>query len=224
MSTENNEGASALSSNSREASPPTAVFAKYIVILIVVASAALLFGVKPSLEGFFGNNAKISQQLETNKSNQATFNDLKDKQKNKLAGTEAEVQEFKKSFPAKADQKTMIDELNKIASTHGVSITSIAPTVDKAAKGKGKSEAASTDLVAPIKIEMSLSGGDPNGFLADLEKANRVFIIDSLSYNAADKGAATMSLKATTYVIQELVDPKSAPDANTIDTGAVTAP
>lgn len=217
MSTENNEAVSSLSSNSREASPPTAVIAKYIVIMLVVTIALVFFGVKPALEGFFNNNAKVSQQLTTNTMNQTTFDELVKKQ-NSLSKTKVQVDEFLRSFPANADQTAMLSELSRIASTNGVTITSIAPSFGTV--GKSKKQVVSTDLVAPINLDMSLSGGDPNKFIADLEKSSRVFVINSLSYTSGEKGATTMTIKATTYVVQPLADPNLAPKAG----GAVTPP
>lgn len=218
MSTENNELVSSLSSNSREASPPTAVIAKYIVIMLVVTIALVLFGVKPALEGYFNNNSKVSQQLTTNTMNQTTFDELVKKQ-NSLSKTKVQVDEFLRSFPANADQTAMLSELSRIASTNGVTITSIAPSFG-AASDKKKKQVASTDLVAPINLDMSLNGGDPNKFIADLEKSSRVFVINSLSYTSGEKGATTMTIKATTYVVQPLADPNLAPKAG----GAVQAP
>jgi Tfp pilus assembly protein PilO len=218
MSTENNEAVSSLSSNSREASPPTAVIAKYIVIMLVVTIALVLFGVKPALEGFFNNNTKVSQQLTTNTMNQTTFEELVKKQ-NDLSKTKVQVDDFLKSFPANADQTAMLSELTKIASKNGVTITSIAPTIGSAAD---KKPVASTDLVAPINIDMSLNGGDPNQFLSDLEKSNRVFVINSLSYTSGEKGATTMTIKATTYVVQPLANPNVAPPAG--QTAPATTP
>jgi Tfp pilus assembly protein PilO len=219
MSTENNDAVSTLSSNSREASPPTAVIAKYLVILIAVSLLLLFFGVKPALEGYFGNNSKISAQLETNEANAKTFDELRAKQQN-LSSTKAEVSEFLESFPSSASFQSMLSELNSIASKNGVTIGSIAPALGTTqAGGEG---AAKSDLVAPINLDMSLTGGNPNQFLADLEKSNRVFIINSLSYTG-EKDNKTMSIKATTYVVQPLVNPDVAvPEAS--NGGAVTPP
>jgi Tfp pilus assembly protein PilO len=205
MSTENNEAVSSLSSNSREASPPTAVIAKYIVIMLVVSIALILFGVKPALEGYFSNNSKVSQQLTTNTMNQTTFDELLRKRA-ELSKTKVQVEDFLKSFPANADQTAMLSELNQIASKNGVTITSIAPSIGTAGDKK-KKQATSTDLVAPINIDMSLNGGDPNKFISDLEKSNRVFVINSLSYTSGEKGTVTMTIKATTYVVQPLANP-----------------
>jgi Tfp pilus assembly protein PilO len=228
MSTENNDAVSTLSSNSREASPPTAVIAKYLVILIVASLLLLFFGVKPALEGYFGNNTKITQQLETNKSNQKTFDELVAKQKN-LSSTKTEVNEFLESFPSSASFQSMLAELNSIASKNGVTIGSIAPSLGTTPAGgaaaggaAGGAPATSSDLVASINIDMSLIGGNPNQFLADLEKSNRVFIINSLSYNG-DKDSKTMSIKATTYVVQPLVNPDVAVP-NAANGGAVNPP
>lgn len=218
MSTENNEAVSSLSSNSREASPPTSVIAKYIVIMLVVTIALVLFGVKPALEGYFNNNSKISQQLNTNTMNKTTFDDLRKKQ-NDLSKTKDQVTDFLRSFPANADQTAMLSELNKIATTNGVTINSIAPSVGTPTD---KKKVSSTDLVAPINIDMSLTGGDPNKFIADLEKSSRVFVINSLSYTSGEKGATTMTIKATTYVVQPLANPEVAPPAG--QTAPVTPP
>lgn len=226
MSTENNDAVSTLSSNSREASPPTAVIAKYLVILIAISLALLFFGVKPALEGFFGNNAKITQQIETNKTNQKTFDELVAKQKN-LSSTKAEVSEFLESFPSSASFQTMLSELNTIAGKNGVTIGSIAPSLGAAPAAGGAQAggaqaggaAGSSDLVAAINLDMSLTGGNPNQFLADLEKSNRVFIINSLSYTG-DKDTKTMSIKATTYVVQPLVNPDVAVPASELGQNA----
>lgn len=216
MSTENNEAVSSLSSNSREASPPTAVIAKYIVIMLIAAIIIVLFGIKPSLEGYFNNNSKISQQLQTNTMNKTTFDELRNKQNN-LSKTKTQVDDFLKSFPANADQTAMLSELNKIAAANGVTINSIAPTLGTAAD---KKKVASSDLVAPINIDMALSGGDPNKFLADLEKSSRVFVINSLSYTGGDKDAKTMAIKATTFVVQPLANPNLAPPAGQTEPAA----
>jgi Tfp pilus assembly protein PilO len=220
MSTENNEVVSSLSSNSREASPPTAVIAKYIVIMLVVTIALVLFGVKPALEGYFNNNSKVSQQLTTNTMNQTTFDELVKKQ-NDLSKTKVQVDDFLKSFPANADQTAMLTELNKIASQNGVSITSIAPSFGSPTDKK-KKQISSSDLVAPINIDMSLNGGDPNKFISDLERSSRVFVINSLSYTSGEKGATTMTIKATTYVVQPLANPNVAPPAG--QTAPATTP
>lgn len=220
MSTENNDAVSSLSSNSREASPPTAIIAKYIVIMLVVAIALLLFGIKPSLEGYFNNNSKVSQQLNTNTMNKTTFDELRKKQSD-LSRTQVQVNDFLKSFPANADQTAMLNELNQIAGKNGVTITSLAPSVGTSAD---KKKASSTDLVAPINIDMSLTGGDPNKFIADLEKSSRVFVINALSYTG-EKDSKTMTIKATTFVVQPLADPNTAPPAGqTAQPTAPTAP
>jgi Tfp pilus assembly protein PilO len=230
MSTENNDAVSTLSSNSREASPPTSVIAKYLVILIVASLLLLFFGVKPALEGYFGNNTKITQQLETNEANAKTFDELRAKQQN-LSSTKVEVNEFLESFPSSASFQSMLAELNSIAAKNGVTIGSIAPSVGTPKAGGtasgapasgGAAGAPSSDLVAPINIDMSLTGGNPNQFLADLEKSSRVFIINSLSYNE-NKDNKAMTIKATTYVVQPLVNPDVAvPEA--ANGGAVTPP
>ena len=225
MSTENNDAVSTLSSNSREASPPTSVIAKYIVILIAASLILLFFGVRPALEGYFGNNSKISNQLTANESNKGAFKELMAKQAN-LANTKTQVNEFLESFPSSANQQAMLTELNSIASKNGVTIGSIAPTLGTAAPAGGAAGTgaaagkASSELVAPINIDMSLTGGNPNQFLADLEKSQRVFIINSLSYTGGEKGNSTMSIKATTYVVQPLVNPDVEVPATGTDTGA----
>jgi len=213
MSTENNEAVSSLSSNSREASPPTSVIAKWIAIMLIAGALLIFFGVKPALEGYFGNNTKASQQIATNSSNQTTFDELRTKQNN-LSKTKAEVDTFLTSFPSSADQRTMLSDLNAIAAKDGVTINSVAPTLATGAKGQ---KVSSTDLVAPINIDMSLSGGDPNKFLADLEASNRVFVINSLSYTGGDKSGTgtTMAIKATTFVVQPLANPAAPPAGST---------
>ena len=224
MSTENNDAVSTLSSNSREASPPTSVIAKYIVILIAASLILLFFGVRPALEGYFGNNGKITTQIEANKANETKLGELKAKKSN-LNNKKAEVEDFLKSFPSSANQQAMLTELNSIASKNGVTINSIAPTLGTAAASGGAAggdkAAASSDLVAPINIDMSLTGGNPNQFLADLEKSTRVFVINSLSYTG-DKDNKTMSIKATTYVVQPLVNPDVEIPAAGTETGAPT--
>lgn len=210
----NDEAVASLSSNSRMASAPTGVFAKYIVILIAAALAVVFLGIKPSLEGYFSNNTKTAQQISVNKANEDKHSELKVKQAN-LTKTEAQVNEFLKSFPSTASQKAMLDELGSIASKNGVTIQSVTPSI--AAKGAANAGAGaapahpSSDLVAAINIDLTLSGGNTNGFLADLEKASRVFVINSLAFTAGEGTTGeTMSLKATTYVVQPMADAHAA--------------
>lgn len=224
MSTENNDAISSLSSNSREASPPTAVFAKWIAIMAAIAIALVLFGVKPALEGFFGNNTAIANQKTQNQSNQTTHDDLMQKQAN-LQKTQTDVNEFLKSFPAGSNQREMFDELNAIAAKNGVTINSITPSkAGSSASGSsgtagssgsgaasGAAKPVDSDVLAAINLDLSITGSNPNGFLQGLETANRVFVINSFSYagDASNKGTKSMSIKATTYVVQPLVTPST---------------
>lgn len=223
----NSDAEAAFSSNSRDAAAPTGVYVKWIALILVIAAGVGFFGIKPGLEGYFGNNAKTTEQLAQNISNQQRKADL-EKQFQGLDATRTKVNEFLASFPQSAEQKTMVDELQAIAAKNSVKITNITPTSPAvigpdgkpapaqapavAADGSNaapKAAAPSGSLIGTIGLTVAVSGDNINGFITDVEKAKRVFMIDSLNYNDDGKGAKTVSLVMSTYIVSPMKEPQA---------------
>jgi hypothetical protein len=224
----NSDAEAAFSSNSRDAASPTGVYVKWIALILVIAAAVGFFGIKPGLEGYFSNNTKTTEQLAQNISNQQRKSELEQQFKG-LDATRSKVTAFLDSFPQSADQKRMVDELQGIASKNGVSISNITPTTPAVIGPDGKpavaapapvtapdgsntpavpqASAPSGSLLGTIGLTIVVQGDNINGFITDLEKAKRVFMIDSLNYTDDGKGAKQVSIVMSTYIVSPIKEP-----------------
>lgn len=222
----NTDAEDAFSSNSRDASSPTSVYVKWIALIIVLAAVVGFFGIKPGLEGYFGNNAKTAEQLAQNISNQQKKTELMAQFSN-LDKTKAEIRTFLDSFPETAQQESMVNELSAIANKNGVKITAITPSTPSVIGADGKPAPAAAapvpnadgtttapkasapegTLLGTIGLTIVVSGDNINGFITDLETAKRVFVINSLTYNDDGKKNKTASLVTSTYIVSPIKEP-----------------
>lgn len=163
------------------------------LLAVAIISAGWLFGIAPQISDASQANGRRLTVLSENATNEATLRKLKTDYVG-MDGIRIQLSLLKVSVPSRQEISTLITELNSLANSNKVTVSSI--TVNEA-KPYAQVAATTNSLITSnnfvvIPVQFSITGGYSNvlEFVHEVQVGSRLFLISNFSSTGATDAKA----------------------------------